>query len=71
MATTKARFTISVDNDLFDLIEDYRFAHRCSTRSDAATELLVLGLKAVGMELRTQRSKGDSRADILRKEQEV
>ena len=48
MATDKPRYTVSVDNDLFQKIEDFRFERRFQTRSEATVELIRLGLKALG-----------------------
>ena len=47
MATDKPRYTVSVDNDLFQQIEDFRFEHRFQTRSEATVELIRLGLEAL------------------------
>lgn len=44
MATNKPRFTITVPEDLYKLIEDYRFENRYSSRSDAVIELIRQGL---------------------------
>ena len=44
MATDKARYTVSVDRDLFQRIEDFRFKYRYQTRSEATVELIRLGL---------------------------
>lgn len=45
MATDKHRYTVSVDDELFQQIEDFRFDHRFQTRSEATTELIRLGLE--------------------------
>lgn len=45
MATDKHRYTVSVDDELFQKIEDFRFDHRFQTRSEATTELIRLGLE--------------------------
>lgn len=45
MATDKHRYTVSVDDELFQKIEDFRFGHRFQTRADATTELIRLGLE--------------------------
>ncbi|MGI5966479.1 MAG: hypothetical protein ACOX65_06030 [Anaerotruncus rubiinfantis] len=45
MATEKPRFTISVDEALFEQIEDFRFSNRYQTRAEATAELIRLGLK--------------------------
>ncbi len=47
MATDKPRYTVSVDNDLFQQIEDFRFEHRFQTRSEATVKLIRLGLEAL------------------------
>lgn len=47
MATDKHRYTVSVDDDLFQKIEDFRFEHRFQTRSEATVELISLGLDAL------------------------
>lgn len=45
MATKKPRYMISVDDDMFNAIEDFRFERRFQTRSEATTELIRLGLE--------------------------
>ena len=50
MATDKPRYTVSVDNDLFQKIEDFRFERRFQTRSEATVELIRLGLEALEKE---------------------
>ena len=50
MATNKPRYTVSVDNDMFNAIEDFRFERRFQTRSDATVELIRLGLEALKKE---------------------
>jgi transcriptional regulator with XRE-family HTH domain len=45
MATEKMRYTVSVDQDLFQKIEDFRFEKRFQTRSEATVELIRLGLE--------------------------
>lgn len=47
MATNRPRYTVSVDNDLFKQIEDFRFENRFQTRSEATVELIRLGLEAL------------------------
>lgn len=47
MATDRHRYTVSVDDELFKEIEDFRFKNRYATRSEATVELLKLGLKAL------------------------
>ena len=50
MATNKPRYTVSVDNDMFNAIEDFRFERRFQTRSEATVELIRLGLEALKKE---------------------
>lgn len=47
MATEKSRYTVSVDSDLFQKIEDFRFENRYQTRSEATVELIRLGLETL------------------------
>ena len=47
MATDKPRYTVSVDAELFQKIEDFRFEHRFQTRSEAPVELIRRGLERV------------------------
>lgn len=50
MATDKPRYTVSVDNELFQKIEDFRFKRRFQTRSEATVELIRLGLEQLKKE---------------------
>lgn len=50
MATDKPRYTVSVDNELFKQIEDFRFERRFQTRSEATVELIRLGLEQLKKE---------------------
>ena len=45
MATDRPRYTVSVDNELFREIEDFRFSNHFQTRSEATVELIRLGLE--------------------------
>ena len=47
MATKRPRYMISVDNEMFNAIEDFRFEHRFQTRSEATAELIRLGLESI------------------------
>lgn len=47
MATNKPRYTVSVDDNLFKKIEDFRFEKRFQTRSEATVELIRLGLESL------------------------
>ena len=50
MATEKPRYTVSVDKEMFQQIEDFRYAHRYQTRSEATVELIRLGLESLERE---------------------
>lgn len=55
MATKKQRYMISVNDDMFNAIEDFRFERRYQTRSEATTELIRLGLKQIKKEMNEQK----------------
>lgn len=61
MATKKPRYMISVDDDMFNAIEDFRFERRFQTRSEATTELIRLGLE----QLKKHRKKTHKRITSL------
>ena len=50
MATDRHRYTVSVDDEMFQKIEDYRFDNRYNTRSEATVALIRLGLEALEKE---------------------
>ena len=45
MPTEKPRYTIVVDHDLLNRIDDFRFKHRYPSRSAATLDLIRLGLE--------------------------
>lgn len=47
LATTRKRYTVSVDEEMFKKIEDFRFERRFNTRSEATVELIRLGLEVL------------------------
>lgn len=47
MATSRPRYTVSVDDDLFQKIEDFRYSHRYKNRADATVALIARGLSDV------------------------
>lgn len=47
MPTEKPRIIITLDNELFQKIEDIRYSHRIPSRSQATLQLLELGIKAM------------------------
>lgn len=50
MATKRPRYMISVDEEMFKEIEDFRFKNRYDTRSKATAELIRLGLEQLKSE---------------------
>jgi metal-responsive CopG/Arc/MetJ family transcriptional regulator len=50
MATERPRFMVSVDDELFARVEDFRFENRYQTRADAIVALLRLALDAMDRE---------------------
>ena len=44
MSTTRERYMISVDDEMFEDIENFRFNNRFNTRSDATQALIKMGL---------------------------
>ena len=59
MATDRPRYTVSVDNDLFQQIEDFRFERRFQTRSEATVELIRIGLESLKKEQEARESTPD------------
>lgn len=47
MATDKPRYSITVDEEMFKEIEDFRFEHRFPNRNQATVELIRLGLEQI------------------------
>ena len=54
MATNRPRYTVSVDEELFKQIDDFRFANRFNTRSQATVELIRRGLEMIQKEKEQQ-----------------
>lgn len=63
MATKKPRYMISVDDDMFNAIEDFRFERRFQTRSEATTELIRLGLEQLKKEEEAQKTQKKEPSD--------
>ena len=63
MATEKPRYTVSVDKEMFQQIEDFRFEHRYQTRSEATMELIRLGLEALQKETAVQEKEQENHAE--------
>ena len=58
--TEKPRFSVIVDEELFEKIEDYRFKNRFQSRSTATVELIRLGFKQLE-EAQLEEVKGDKK----------
>ena len=58
MATKSHRYMISVAEDMFHAIEDFRFEKRFQTRSEATSELIRLGLEALKRDQQEAETKG-------------
>lgn len=50
MAITKMRYTVCVDKEMFDQIENFRFNNRFQSRSKATAELIRRGLESLKQE---------------------
>lgn len=57
MATNKPRYTVSVDDEMFKAIENFRFENRFQTRSEATVALIKLGLEQLKKEQEKQKNK--------------
>ena len=55
MATNKPRYTVSVDDEMFKAIENFRFENRFQTRPEATVELIRLGLEQLKKEQEEQK----------------
>ena len=47
MATDKPRYSITLDEELFKEVDDFRFERRYQTRNQATVELIRLGLAEI------------------------
>ena len=50
MATARPRYTVSVNNEMFKEIENFRFENRYQTRSEATVVLIRRGLESLKKE---------------------
>ena len=48
--TDRSRYTVSLDSELFEKVENFRFENRFQTRSQATVALIKLGLESVEKE---------------------
>ena len=56
MATEKPRYSITLDEELFKEVEDFRFGQRYQTRNQATIELIRLGLEAFQKQQEAQKN---------------
>ena len=56
MATERPRYTVSVDQELFEQIEEFRFKNRYPTRSAATVVLIQKGLEQLLLEEKNKES---------------
>ena len=57
MATELPRFTITVSDELFELIEDFQYRNRYTNRNMAINALLLAGAEALKEQNDTSRKK--------------
>lgn len=50
MGTNKPRFSITLDEEMFDKVDIYQHKNRIATRSTAIVDLIEKGLTALGMQ---------------------
>ena len=53
MPTKNPRFTISMDDDLYKRIEDYRYTHRMKSQTQAVIALMRSGLESLEEEIKS------------------
>ena len=58
MPTQKPRFIVTVSEELFEKIEDFRFNNRYQNRNEAIVALLRLGLQAAEKEEKEKNGEG-------------
>lgn len=60
MATKRPRYMISVDDEMFNAIEDFRFERRFPTRSEATAELIRIGLEQLKKDMDAKKTRTDA-----------
>ena len=51
MATEKSRFSITIDEETLELVDDYRREQNIKTQSRAVVQLAKLGLQKLGIDI--------------------
>ena len=47
MPTNNPRFSISLPDDLYKAVDDYKFTHRCKNQTQAIISLITMGLAEI------------------------
>ncbi|MCC8184976.1 ribbon-helix-helix domain-containing protein [Cloacibacillus porcorum] len=61
MPTEKPRYTITLDEEMLQKIDDFRFENRFANRTQATLELIRLGMKALEEQQKMSTSKESDR----------
>ena len=61
MPTEKPRYTITLDEEMLQKIDDFRFENRFANRTQATLELIRLGMKALEEQQKISTSKEPGR----------
>ena len=60
MPTNKPRFTIVIDDSLYQQVNDFRYSNRLKSQSEAICKLVELGIKAILAEEAEKQKAADS-----------
>lgn len=73
MTTTKPQFTVVLDKDLYDALEDFRFNNRFSSRGKALNYVLRAGMASLAeeypeldLQTKIEESKKETDENIIR-----
>lgn len=58
MPTEKPRVSVTLDEEMLKRIDDYRFANRIGSRSQALNELIKLGIEELEKQLEKEEGEG-------------
>ena len=50
MATEKPRFSVTIDEETLDQVDEYKYKNKISTQSKAIVQLVRMGLQEMGIE---------------------
>lgn len=64
MAMDRPRYSITLDQELFQRVEDFRFENRYQTRNEATVQLIRLGLEQIDRQRLSLRRGGLPRAPV-------